>query len=360
MSQPFWTREFVGLGPYRVDRWEPGAFIEAAAFDGHVLGRPTIDRMRIVWTSDPNTAVANLLSGASHIAIDASIAFQQGLVLKREWTPRNAGSVLMTAAEVRFMHVQHRPEMVNPASIRDVRVRRALAHLMDRQALLDGLLDGEGRVADTLLPTELYTQEVDRAISKYPHDVNRAAQLLTEAGFSRGADGFYTSVEGRFRPEVRTIAGGQIEREMTILADAYRRSGVDAQEFVVPAAQSSDGQVLASFPALFSGKSNTDDTDGGLDKLLSDKIPRADNRWSGSALGGYASTEFDRLYNVFSTALSRAAREQAIVDMSRMVSEELSAIPMYYNFVVQAHTANLQGPREAVSTFGWVHEWQWR
>src|SRR5438093_2268907 len=192
------------------------------------------------------------------------------------------------------MHAQHRPEVVNPARIRAARVRKALAHLMDRQALLDGLLDGEGRVADTLLPPELYTPEVDRAITKYPHDVNRAAQLLTEAGFSRGADGFYAGPEGRFRPEVRTIAGGQIEREMAILADTYRRNGVDALEFVVPAAQSSDGQVLASFPALFTGKSNTDDTDGGLDKLLSDKIPRAENRWSGSALGGYASPECDR------------------------------------------------------------------
>src|SRR5207245_9076467 len=56
MSQPFWTREFVGLGPYQVDRWEPGAFIDATAFDAHVLGRPKIDRLHIVWTSDPNTA----------------------------------------------------------------------------------------------------------------------------------------------------------------------------------------------------------------------------------------------------------------------------------------------------------------
>src|SRR5205814_8378360 len=31
-NHPFWTRQYVGLGPYKLDRWEPGAFIEASAF----------------------------------------------------------------------------------------------------------------------------------------------------------------------------------------------------------------------------------------------------------------------------------------------------------------------------------------
>ena len=31
-GHPYWTRAFVGLGPFRLDRWEPGSFIEAAAF----------------------------------------------------------------------------------------------------------------------------------------------------------------------------------------------------------------------------------------------------------------------------------------------------------------------------------------
>src|SRR5438094_571599 len=39
-NHPYWAQEFVGLGPYRLERWEAGSFIEGAAFDGHVLGRP--------------------------------------------------------------------------------------------------------------------------------------------------------------------------------------------------------------------------------------------------------------------------------------------------------------------------------
>ncbi len=63
---PFWTGEYVGLGPFRIERWEPGAFVEAVAFDQHALGRPRIDRMKLVFIADPNTALANLLSGEAH------------------------------------------------------------------------------------------------------------------------------------------------------------------------------------------------------------------------------------------------------------------------------------------------------
>ncbi|HEY3118182.1 MAG TPA: ABC transporter substrate-binding protein, partial [Chloroflexota bacterium] len=33
INHSYWTQDYVGLGPYRLDRWEPGAFIEASAFD---------------------------------------------------------------------------------------------------------------------------------------------------------------------------------------------------------------------------------------------------------------------------------------------------------------------------------------
>jgi ABC-type transport system substrate-binding protein len=36
----YWSTEFVGAGPFKLDRWEAGSFLEATAFDLHVLGRP--------------------------------------------------------------------------------------------------------------------------------------------------------------------------------------------------------------------------------------------------------------------------------------------------------------------------------
>src|SRR5947208_16268593 len=51
-TQSFWTRDYVGLGPFRLARWETGAFIEGTAFEGHVLGQPRIGRIRVIFVPD--------------------------------------------------------------------------------------------------------------------------------------------------------------------------------------------------------------------------------------------------------------------------------------------------------------------
>src|SRR5581483_11051888 len=107
LSQPYWTREYVGAGPYRLERWEPGSFLEATAFDQHVLGRPKIGRVRLVIISDFNTVLSNVLAGEAHMPVDDSLRFQQGLVLQRDWP---AGTVEYRPTLWRFTQFQHRPE----------------------------------------------------------------------------------------------------------------------------------------------------------------------------------------------------------------------------------------------------------
>jgi ABC-type transport system substrate-binding protein len=65
-NQLYWSSQYVGLGPYKLERWEPGAFVEGSAFDGHVLGRPKIDRILVRFIADENTVLANLLSETVH------------------------------------------------------------------------------------------------------------------------------------------------------------------------------------------------------------------------------------------------------------------------------------------------------
>ncbi|HEY3116435.1 MAG TPA: ABC transporter substrate-binding protein, partial [Chloroflexota bacterium] len=64
---PFWTRSYVGLGAYRVDQWEPGTFVEGAAFDRFLFGRPKIERLRLIFMQDPNAVAATLLAEAAHL-----------------------------------------------------------------------------------------------------------------------------------------------------------------------------------------------------------------------------------------------------------------------------------------------------
>jgi peptide/nickel transport system substrate-binding protein len=138
-SLSFWNTEYVGLGPYRIDRWEAGVYFEGAAFDRHALGRPKIERIRMMFIPDFNTSVANMLGGEAHITVDDSIRFQQALVLRREWEPQKRGTVLVYPALWRWLYFQQRPDLVRPLSLLDVRVRKALSHAVDKDALNEAL-----------------------------------------------------------------------------------------------------------------------------------------------------------------------------------------------------------------------------
>lgn len=354
VAHPYWSSQFVGLGPWRLTRWEPGAFIEGEAFAGHALGRPKIDRIRIIFTPDPNTALANLLSGGADIAADDTTRYQQTSILEREWAGNQGGTVLKSYDQHRRAEIQMHPERVNPAALLDVSVRRALAHALDRDALNEALIDGQGRVANTLIaPGQDYFAEADGLVTRYPFDLRQTEALLGRAGYAKGPDGVYAHPSvGRFRLEVKTLEGGQNETEMAIIADQLRRAGLDASEGIVPAAQIQDGQVRASFFGVQT-------TSGGpIDILSSKNTPRPENRWQGHNRGSWANPEFDRLIGLFETTLDRKERARYIAQAAKIYSDELPSIPLYYNVRVVPHVAALKGPVAMAPPLWNVHLWE--
>lgn len=72
--------------------------------------------------------------------------------------------------------------------LKDVRVRQAIAHAVDKDALAKVVWYGYGKPAVSAVPSTL-TSFHDATVPKYPFDLKKAETLLDEAGFKRGADG---------------------------------------------------------------------------------------------------------------------------------------------------------------------------
>jgi len=363
-NHPYWNQEYVGTGPFKLDSWQQGAFMELSAFDGHALGRPKIDRVRFTWIADPNTALANLLAGDVHVATNNAVQFQQGAILEREWGARGGGSVLRSAREARFVQIQFRPEYQIQPAFFDLRVRKALAHSIDKQSLVDGLLDGQSIVADTLPSPQMdYYQALLNGIPRYPSDARQADQVMAEVGWAKAPEGFYTNVGGtRFLADFRAFAGGSEEREQAILVDGLRRGGWDLTSTVVPEISSRDVQMRATFPALTANVTQLAERTL-LNKLQGYAIPMAENRWAGTNRGAWNSPEFDRVEALFNTTLDRGQRDQLMIQMMRLVNEDVGVIPLYYNPDTIAHVGALKGPTTSApdTLREWnVYEWEWR
>ncbi len=360
-SHSFWTRDYVGAGPFRVERWEPGALLEASAFTDYTLGRPKIDRIRLRFVSDANTALANLLAGDAHAAGDASVA-QIVDELKTEWVPKTGGQMVFWPNTLRHTAFQMRPDLLSQRAILDSRVRRALAYAVDKDSINEAVLAGDGIVSDSpIWEGSEWGAATKGPLTKYPLDLRQTERLMAEAGFQKGPDNTYVGSDGRFTGGLGTTAAADFEKEMLILADGWRRAGFDVQEAVMPAAQAQDIQARSSFPTMFT--SNTDMGEAALLNLATAAIARPENRWAGGNRGGWSNPEFDRLIEDFNRTLDRSTRVGQVSDMLKLYTSEMPSIPLFFRAQVLAHVPALRGPAVAApeSSYAWdMHVWEFR
>jgi peptide/nickel transport system substrate-binding protein len=342
LTSSYWTTDFVGSGPYRLDRWEPGAFVEAAAFDGHALGRPKIDRVRLIWNADASVVLANLLSGDAHLSIDDSIKISEGIVLQREWSSRGAGQVRFFPKNWRHLDFQLRPEYVSPRAALDTRVRRAIAHSIDKDAINEGLFQGVGLPTISMMyPSVPYHADLERVATRYPLDPQRAEALMQEAGYRRGGDGFYEGADGRLQFQIKGTSSPENAAERTILAAGWRQAGFETEEGSFTPAETGDGQAVATFRSMYSTGAPAGLPAIGL--FMSANIPRPENRWVGSNRGGWSSPEYDRLAEAVQSTLDPPQRAQRVVEAVKVFTEQIGSVSLYFNPSVSTVPAAVRG-----------------
>jgi peptide/nickel transport system substrate-binding protein len=164
----------VGTGPYRLDGWSKGSAVTLVKSDRHRdAARVALRRVSFRFINDPAAQVAALLAGD----VDAMPRFGAPQALKQlRSQPRFVVETGVTSGKG-ILAINHRRAPLN-----DVRVRRALAHAIDRQAFIDGALEGLARpIGSHFAPTDPGYLDLTGVA---PHDPARARALLKEAGIT--------------------------------------------------------------------------------------------------------------------------------------------------------------------------------
>jgi peptide/nickel transport system substrate-binding protein len=343
-GDPIWGVEYLGAGPYKLDRWDPGVQLEGSAFDGHVLGRPKIDRVIIKYIVDENQTVANLLAGGTlDWACCNTLRFAQVADLKREWESAGKGFAVARSSTAVFLFQQLRPEVVGHEGLLDLRVRRALSHAIDRDSINDGLFDGTGQTTDTPVPPNVpFYSELQSRMTHYPLDLNRATALMGEAGYTKDSGGFFADRQGkRFFIDFAVQAASEIERMQTILSASWRDAGFEVHTVVIAPSVYTQLDTRHNLPgvgyAFFSSGEPT---------FRSSEIGTAANRWAGTNRSGWISQDYDRLYDQAASTLDLTQRGSYIAQMMALVSDNVPGYALYYSQNVVAWVSNLQGPTQ--------------
>jgi len=161
--------------------------------------------------------------------------------------------------------------------------------------VVDGLYGGTAKVHHFWLATDDQAfPAVDRTASKYDYDVRRAATLLQEAGWTRGADGSLRDASGELLTMPLAAQFTDIEqKQAAVVVDNWKVLGVSPEMKVMALAQQRDREFRSKIPAVgFQNRTMR------YDNMVwtSDQVTIADNRWRGSNYTGYVNPVLDELW----------------------------------------------------------------
>ena len=168
----------VGAGPYRFVSFTPGVELIVEANEQHWRKIPSVKRLVLKAVPDDVTRATMLKRGE----IDVGYTFRGAVA---EDIRRTAG---LTLKPVRFYGEQWLlfTDQWDPKSPwADRRVRLAVNHAIDRQAINESLTLGFSRLTGSIIPRDF---EFSWPAPPYPYDTAKARQLLAEAGYARGLE----------------------------------------------------------------------------------------------------------------------------------------------------------------------------
>ena len=363
-NDAFWSSpSYVGNGPFRIAQWERGAQLVYRANDEYFLGRPKIDEIVVRIISDPNTALANVLSGSVDMTLGITLGQGGAATVRGNWERSAEGAVFTTPVRLRFAQVQFDPAYNRQPALFDLRVRRAIVHGLDREATAKIVSEGTSSAADIPLPpTDPRYVAIDRAITKYPYDPNRALALFGDAGWTRRGESLANASGQPFELDIRALQSPDNETEQNLLASDLRKLGIEVTQSIVPQSRIREFQFRISFPGLNTTALGLD-SPSNLNLATSDQCPNPVRAYSGINRGCWKNAEYDRLFAVASSTLEQSERAGALIQMLTILTLDVGILGLSYSSENISVRKGLVGPgsRWPQSATTWnVHEWHWR
>jgi peptide/nickel transport system substrate-binding protein len=363
----------VGTGPYHV--------VEFATEDVLFIGEDAVETIRIVYEANPyfrepdrlgfarvelqggggdtafaaqavqddladfawnaqldDAGVAQLEADGRHKANISPGAFTERIMIN--FTDPNAETAEGERSSTQFPH----------PILTDKRVRQALAHATDREAIA-ALYGPSGRATTNLLVAPpIYDSPNTEAL--YPFDIEQAAALLDEAGWVdadgdgvREKDGrplslvFLTSIS-----PVRQGAQEIVKTALEAIGVAVELKSVDSSIFLGPPEESTNTrrQFYADLEEFaFSNKSP--DPTAYMKGWTCGEIAQMANNWSLSNWARYCNPAYDALYEQVAREIDPEKRRQLFIQMNDFLIEDVALIPLVHFAFASAITSRLTG-----------------
>jgi len=311
------SRQIIGCGPYRVASWdERGLLLE------RVVGVEAahIRQLRFIVVKDPVTRCLKLARGEVDFTENDLPPHLLGYLEKQKQLS------IATRPSTTFSYIGMN---LQDPTLRDVRVRRALALAVDRERLKKALFAGLPVLGETVLtPTHWAAADIPAT----PFDPAKARALLDAAGFPEGRNGI------RFSLNYRTSTDPARLRLASAIADMWRKIGavvhVESLEWGGFYARIKRGDFQV-FSLAWVGIVDPDIYRWILDSDM--WPPKGANR------GRYANKKVDAWLDEAAASPSRAEQKRLYGLVQQQMAADQVYIPLWYEPVIAVSGPRLKG-----------------
>lgn len=329
--------DVVGSGPFRlVEGAAGGSTIRFEKNPDYWGGSPNIDEVvfRVFKAEDPaiqalRKGEVDFVEGVSPNQIEA-LQGVEGITAQAGDSPGfdeigfNAGSVdLETDKPIGDPN----PAVLDPA------FRYALGFAIDREALRDRVYQGSGIPGTSIVPPayDTYHWEPPEDVA-FTFDLEKAGQLLDEAGYTVGLDGKRTLPGGKPMPTLRLMARADSQTSVDVMQFFHEwltELDLDAEVESLESSKLTDVILAGEFDIFEWGWFVEPDPDSMLSYMTCDQRGGWSDTW-------YCNEEYDRLYAEQHTAVDEAERADLIKQMQEILYQDAPYLLTVYNTVGEA------------------------
>jgi peptide/nickel transport system substrate-binding protein len=184
----------VGTGPWKLVEWKRGQHLRLEAFNGHWRGKPAFKNLMFREIPEVSTQIAELKTGGVDLIRNVSADLMPEIKAHAQ-TYVTSAPIL----RVHYMALDMRTEPFNKKL-----ARQAANHALDRDAIVQKMMAGLGRVVPTVVHPAAFGY--DASVTPYPYDPKKAKALLAQAGYPNGVDITIHSAFSEYRPVFEAMA----------------------------------------------------------------------------------------------------------------------------------------------------------
>jgi peptide/nickel transport system substrate-binding protein len=331
-------RSPIGTGPYKLASWDEGQAITLEKNADYFKGEPNIDTIVFKIVPDDNAKALQLRAGELDLALltpkdAATFADEEGFTCYDMETADYRGILFNFQNE----YWQENRDLIP-----------AVCYAIDREAIIDAVLLGQGMAAYGPLQRNIYNYE---DVEHYDYDPEKARAVLEAAGCVLGEDGFYTRNGETVGFVISVGAGDQVRIDMAqIVAQQLREIGMDVT-VDIPAQVDWSGQM-----AYLIGWGSPFDADDHTYKVFgTDK---------GANYSGYSNADVDRYLTEARESDDPAVRAEAYANFQKALAADPAFAFICYidaNYVADASITGIDADtvmgHHGVGIFWNVAEW---